>query len=288
MVAERFAADWLSLREPVDHRSRDTALVDRLADHWHRRGGGTVVDLGSGTGSNFRYLAPRLAAPQRWVLVDHDAGLLARARPASGGPPMERVCADLFGEGLDVVRRSELMTASALLDLVSADWLQRLVAICRARGCAAYLALSYDGTIGWGRGGAEEAGAGPGIDAEIDADGALVVAAVNDHQRRDKGFGPALGPTAATAAEALFREAGFRTWSRPSPWHLDGRDADLAGLLLQGWLQAACEQRPAEAARIRAWGLRQQQRIGGGDFHLTVGHQDLLALPTDGPPAGSG
>ena len=38
-----------------------------------------IHDLGSGTGSMSRWLAPRLPGPQHWVLHDRDADLLARA-----------------------------------------------------------------------------------------------------------------------------------------------------------------------------------------------------------------
>ena len=69
---ETFDADWLALREPVDHRSRAHALLAPLCDAWRARGWSRVLDLGSGTGSNLRYLTPRLPAGQEWVLVDQD------------------------------------------------------------------------------------------------------------------------------------------------------------------------------------------------------------------------
>ena len=72
-----FGADWLRLREPVDHRSRAEGHLPVLAEEWRRRGWSRIVDLGSGTGSNARYLAPRLPGAQQWTLVDHDADLLA-------------------------------------------------------------------------------------------------------------------------------------------------------------------------------------------------------------------
>ena len=78
-MVERFTADWLALREAVDHRSRPEGLLVPLRAWWRARGASHVVDLGSGTGSNLRYLAPRLDPGQRWRLVDHDRELLRRA-----------------------------------------------------------------------------------------------------------------------------------------------------------------------------------------------------------------
>jgi len=85
-----FDKDWLSLREPADHLARDTDLLQSLLEHLRAASDATtstgsdmdharslsVVDLGTGTGSNLRYLQPRLGAHQRWQLVDNDPALL--------------------------------------------------------------------------------------------------------------------------------------------------------------------------------------------------------------------
>ena len=213
---------WLALREAVDHRSRAAAAAALLVPAWRARGWSRVVDLGSGTGSNLRYLAPRLPGVRHWTLVDHDAGLLARAA-APDAAEVTRVVGDLAAAGLDAIRESnaDLVTGSALLDLVSKDWLTRLVAACREARCAALFALSYDGRIRW------QAAADDRRPAD-DPDDALVRRSVNAHQRRDKGLGPALGPLAGLTAETLFRAAGFRVWLPPSPWRLGPADAALA------------------------------------------------------------
>ncbi len=83
MGEETSTLDWLALREPVDHRSRAADLVAPLAEWWGSRPVQRVLDLGSGTGSNLRYLAPRLAGEQEWTLVDRDAALLDQATGAA-------------------------------------------------------------------------------------------------------------------------------------------------------------------------------------------------------------
>ena len=252
-----------------------------------------MVDLGSGTGSNLRYLAPRLTLGQEgadslpWVLVDHDPVLLgaavppapappAPAPPAHGppahgpippasAPPVRTVVGDLAAEGIDAVEGAHLVTASALLDLVSKGWVERMVEACRAQGAAALFALSYDGRVAW-------TPAHP-LDTAL-------MEAVNEHQHEDKGLGLALGPEATAFAAQRFEEAGFQVRRAASPWVLGPADAALVRALMNGWIDAAEEMRPGERDAFRRW---ERDRLalleGGHPFTLVVGHEDLLALP---------
>jgi len=270
MTKEVFDASWLALREPVDHRSRAGALLPLLKVVWRRRHWSQVVDLGSGTGSNLRYLGSRLPDGQVWTLVDHDPDLLERATAPDRVKGLSRVCGDVADAGLELVKDADLVTGSALLDLVSEEWLRTLAEACRQAACGVLFALSYDGAIAWNGEGAEE--------APMDI---LTRDAVNAHQRRDKGLGPALGPTAGPVARTLFEHVGYRTWFLPSPWRLDRRDSVLAGALVDGWERAALEESPVLRDRIREWAERRRRRVASGEFELTVGHVDLLALPDE-------
>ena len=273
---ETFDAGWLALREPVDHRSRAESLLAPLCDTWRARGWSRVLDLGGGTGSNLRYLAPRLPLGQQWVLVDHDPDhlrTLGRADVPGSVQSLTLVPGDLACEGLAAVASADLVTASALLDLVSADWLSRVVDACAAAGRGAQFALSYDGRIRWSAGGAH-GGLGP-----EEPDDALVREAVNAHQTGDKGLGSALGPAAGSVAARLFQAAGCRTRLCSSSWRLGAADAPLVRRLIDGWAAAAAEVRPADTGRVRAWADRRRATVATGRFTLTVGHRDLLALP---------
>ena len=66
---ETFSADWLALREPADHAARDAGLTGRAAE-WLRSLGrpARAIDLACGSGSNVRYLLPRLPQGARTEL----------------------------------------------------------------------------------------------------------------------------------------------------------------------------------------------------------------------------
>ncbi|MGJ7484811.1 class I SAM-dependent methyltransferase [Variovorax sp. LT2P21] len=291
-----FSADWLAQREPFDRAARASAAAafdwKALATQLRRERTGdaaiTVLDLGCGTGASLREVAPRLGGVQRWRLVDHDAALLAavpgtltrwahtrgwRVRAHGDGLrvdgdglqlDVECVQADLAAD-FDAVPfdGAQLVTCAALLDLVSQPWLEALVARCTGVGAAVCWALSVDGRLAW---------------TEADADDARVHDAFRAHQRRDKGFGAALGDTAVGVAQRCLTAAGYRLDATESDWVIDGARAASDGAMLRalidGMAQAAIEQSPAHAAHIDAWRARRVATRGA--TRLRVGHIDLL------------
>jgi len=252
-----FDAAWLALREPADHTARSRSLATRFAAA--QGPAPYVVDLGAGSGSNLRYLAPLLPPAQRWLLVDHDPVLLAAAvaRPGTAGHVACRTL-DLARE-LPAVPGRTGVTASALLDLTSAAWLDEL-----ARWCGdlpVLMALSVDGRLAW---------------QPEDPDDDAIRERFFAHQRGDKGFGPALGPDAAAHLAQRLEAAGRRVLLEPSDWRL-GPEAPLLGATLEGMVAAAAELDGAKACK--RWATLRRRQLAAGGLRLTVGHVDLLALP---------
>src|ERR1700690_81108 len=140
-----FSADWLALREPHDLRARNPAVLNAVVASLAGNTAIRIVDLACGTGSTLRALSPRFAAQQNWRLADNDLSLLARA---SAMAPLARVTFTTVP--LDLNRDLEaaldgpidLVTTSALLDLVSADWVERLAVEATVRSVPVYAALS--------------------------------------------------------------------------------------------------------------------------------------------------
>ena len=148
-----------------------------------------------------------------------------------------------------------LVTASALFDLASRDWIEALAARLAAAGIGIYASLNYDGRLDWE----------PALAAD-----AAVRAAFNAHQRREKGLGAALGPAAAGVLAGALGRRGFAVRLAPSPWRLGPREAALHAALVDGIVAAAAD----TGLDAVDWG--QARRAASG---CTVGHVDLLALP---------
>jgi hypothetical protein len=263
----RAGSDWLALREPADAEARSTALVDELITHLPPSAVVVVHDLGSGTGSMVRWLAPHLPTPQRWVLHDRDAELLdlALASPPGGGPvSVETRHGDLTRLAPKALADASLVTASALLDMMTADELGRLVDLCAHAGRPVLVSLSVTGQV-------ELAPEDP-LDARLRD-------AFNAHQRRDPGAGRLLGPDAVTEAMASFDRLGFDVRTEPSPWRLGPAHTRLTRAWFEGWVAAACEQEPDLAGPSAPYVERRLAELASGRLAVTVGHLDLLAVP---------
>jgi len=299
-----FSAEWLALREPHDAAARAEAPVAELAATGTRVPGvaRVLVDLGAGSGANLRWLAPRLGGQQDWLLVDHEHALLAAIEPrlsswaagagvevarvgdadgtAAGRARVDSIHSDLALRGatfecrvrrvaLDLagdldrleIPHGALVTSSALLDLVSAEWLEALARRCRDAAADVCFALTYDGRT---------------VCVPADPGDAEVLALFNRHQRGDKGFGAALGPTAALRAQEALVSFGYRVTARSSDWRIAPHATEFQHALLAGWLGAALEVAPERRAALEAWHRRRAAHIDASHSELVVGHVDLV------------
>jgi hypothetical protein len=261
MIAEavRVSPRWLSLREPADAAARSAELAERLGRHLATAGRLVIHDLGGGSGAMGRWLAPRLPGPQHWVVHDQDADLLKLAvAHAPRSTTLEARRSDITRLTRGELADASLITASALLDLLTADALTRVLVACA--GCPMLFALTVVGRVT--------------LTPEEPLD-ALIEAAFNAHQRR----GGKLGPDAVPAAVDELRGTGAEILVRPSPWRLDAARADLAAEWFDGWIAAACEQEPALATEAGAYRDRRVAQAATGELDVIVDHADLLVLP---------
>jgi hypothetical protein len=255
-TAVQVSPEWLRLREPVDAAARSAELLERLWRRLATAGPLVIHDLGGGSGAMARWLAPRLPGQQHWVVHDRDAGLLELA--VATGPAAVTVEArrsDITRLTPDDLAGASLITASALLDMLTVEGLARILRVCS--GHPMLLTLTVVGRV---------------ILNPPDPLDACIGAAFNAHQRR----GGRLGPDAVATA---VKELGGEVLVRPSPWRLDAAHADLTAKWLDGWIAPACEQEPALAAEGGAYRERRLAQAAAGELAVTVDHSDLLVLP---------
>lgn len=283
-----FSTDWLSLREDADHRSRNSFLQGQVLKYLDKIGSSKnsplhIIDLGSGTGSNLRALAPLIHHHQKWTLIDYDPLLLNAAR--------DKICVwadsitDKAHHSNDVTRpvtlvknnyeitvqflqkdlasdlqfgiseSVDLITAAAFFDLVALDWLDQF---CKALKISLYTVLTYNGKETW-------LPSDP-IDTEI-------LKAFHHHQGSDKGFGNALGPLALKTLEQLLKKEGFQVETGSSPWVLNPNDSLLIQELAAGTAKAVAETNLVSSKIAQQWGEQRAQ-----SQQCEIGHDDLFAI----------
>jgi glycosyltransferase involved in cell wall biosynthesis len=271
----QFDQQWLVLREPADHRARSQTLLARCQDWVNNQVEGSsatlrITDLGAGAGSNGVYLSERLPVRQHWTLLEQNPLLLGEARarlaPKVAGLDPVECTLDVGNLNDRIPPDTRLITASALIDLVSASWLDALADAAQSRKAAVLIVLSYAG----------EFQLSPGH-----PDDDWLRAQVNEHQHGDKGSGTALGPDATAYLQEQLEARHFAVALAPSPWVLGAESKRLQGALIQGWCEAALEQCPEERERIGRWQASRQAMAEQGALTVQVNHHDLFAWPTD-------
>jgi SAM-dependent methyltransferase len=278
-----FSAEWLALREPADHRSRSAQMLADLAKRMESRDVLRVTDLGCGTGSNLRATAPALNARQEWTLVDYDFTLLEQAarnltdwadEAKAVGDDLVLIkdgrnigvkfrIADLNRELEQVISGDiDVVTASALFDLISEGWMKRFITALKTTPAIFYTVLTYNGEddflpahpFDWG-----------------------IINAFKIHQRRDKGFGPAEGPQAAATLARLLKEAGYAVETADTPWVLKPSDIALKTELLKGLHRAALETGLVSDNGSNDWLFWRTSMGDQKGSRLKTGHTDILA-----------
>lgn len=283
-MTEHFDRDWLALRENFDAKSRSLALARRLLGVLPERP--RLLDLGAGTGSLFRFLAPLIGRPQIWVFVDADSDLLGEAfrttaewakgrgwtvtwpdrtllvHAPSGAWRVEGLALDLADvpAGLPLAD-TDAVLCSALLDLVSASWLERFAAALHTPFLAE---LSVDGRDAW---------------LPRHPTDAIATAGFRRDQGRDKGLGRALGTHAPSVALRTLAARGFAVASAPADWRVPRSASRMARALARGLADGARAALPAHHAALSMWEAARIRQATQGQLAIRVGHRDILALP---------
>jgi SAM-dependent methyltransferase len=267
----RVSPAWLRLREAADAAARASDLVQQIQPYLPAGDRALIHDLGCGTGSMGRWLAPRLSGTQHWMMYDRDADLLTNAPAEMAGAAADGATVTIETRQRDITRLdpgdlagASLITASALLDMFTANELERFVTTCSRAGCPVLVTLSVIGRV-------ELTPADP-LDARI-------AGAFNAHQRRTTGGRRLLGPDAVGAAVDAFTRLGLDVLVRPSPWRLGAAQVDLAAEWFRGWVGAACEQQPELAVAAAGYAWHRVAEATAGRLSVRVHHHDLLARP---------
>ena len=66
----KFNNDWLFYREKIDAISRNEKIIKKINKYFKDHKILSIADLGCGTGSNYRYMYPKIKVKQKWDMID--------------------------------------------------------------------------------------------------------------------------------------------------------------------------------------------------------------------------
>jgi len=147
---------------------------------------------------------------------------------------------------------------------VSLEWLDRLAVEAAARRVPVYAALTYDGRTAI---------------KPSDPFDAAILAQVDAHQHTDKGFGPALGVSAAARSIERFESVGYKVLHGQSDWLIGPNDRAIQETIFAGWSQIASASERVTRDLVKGWLARRRAYLTQGRSTLRVGHVDIFARP---------
>ena len=89
-------------------------------------------------------------------------------------------------------------------------------------------------------------------------------------------------PYAGTTAPRVLATRGLVTASAPSDWNIPRSALRMQRALIDGIADAARNARPGRAIAITAWQEARLRQALMGRLAITIGHRDILALPSGG------
>lgn len=276
--------DWLDWREPLDAAARSPALATELSAMLPARP--RLLDLGAGTGSLFRWLAPRIGRAQAWLLADEDDALVADAfertrawatrrgwtvtspgRAMLVHTPVGAWRIEGFGVDLAAapaglpLNRIDAVLCSGLLERVARAWLERLLGALRVPLVAGVVP---DGRYEFL----------PRHPADR-----LIAAAMRWQPNPGGEFGPPLGATAAAVVHHALRAAGFIVHAAASDWRIGRGELAQTRALVRLAADQARGVFPLRRQAIADWEAVRLRQSLAAKLAVRVGHRDILALP---------
>ncbi len=278
--------DWLNERYQVDAQARDKGLEKRVFNFFSGNEI-NVVDLGAGTGSNFRYYSERLPAKkQRWLLMDQNQELLDEAfrnisidhsLGTGNGPAQTLTIKDgdlmeievefrqinLFENEIDwSTYNSDLIVANALFDLASRQQFEAFVENLPLNTSALLLTLNYESTHFH----------------PLNPLDHIWIGHFHEHMRREQAFGRSMGADCVINMAEILEKQPVEFHKADSVWHLNSHHQILQGGIMD-FMENAMSDMGLDSDIFRGWLNERRELLNSGKQTMEVLHSDFLCLP---------
>ncbi len=146
----KFENSWLYQREKIDNLSKNLTLIDKINSELKYLENISVLDLGTGTGSNFRFLSKKIKHKnQSWTLMDISRSSLQEAKKNITLHNKIKKVSFKYNDIIKNIKKTnfnkfDLVTGSAFLDIMPANWFKDFHRLNQNTKII-YFSINYDG-----------------------------------------------------------------------------------------------------------------------------------------------
>ena len=146
----KFENSWLFQREKIDNMSKNLFLIKKINNSLKNYDQIRIIDLGTGTGSNFRFLSKKIKYKnQSWTLMDISKNSLNAAKKnVTTNDKIKKIII----KHDDIIKNIQqnnftnydLVTGSAFLDIMPHEWFKKFY-LKNINTKIVYFSINYDG-----------------------------------------------------------------------------------------------------------------------------------------------
>lgn len=282
---------WLSYRSACDAVARNKGIERKFLEFFNHKPTLDIVDVGAGTGANFRYYFDHIRQNQRWTFIEKNAQLIEEAKACIAhfaqqkGYHLEQKHSNLMHisagdkqasikiiqgclgdiEHLVSLPDADVVTANAVFDLISYEQFDALVRKLKKEYVCLLSTLNY-----------YETSFLPFSDTD-----ARFIRWYHMHMKRPQQFGIAMGPDCCEEMLDLLHQQGMIIEQEASQWHITRNNTAMHHFLLSFMEDAihklnlaACEKEAFDQWMDKRKKLCRERRL-----EIYVDHNDIFAYP---------
>lgn len=281
---------WLSYRFTCDAEARNQGIERKFLQFFDHMPRLCLVDVGAGTGANFRYYFDKIKQNQEWTFIEQNPHLIRASH----------ICLEKFAlhhdygfhqnndtititagnkkahikliqgtlqhiEELTDLEEIDVVTANAVFDLVPFEHFDTFVGKLKAKDVCLLSTLNYYETS---------------FIPFSESDGRFI-RLYHMHMRRPQPFGIAMGPDCCEEMLDLLHQHQMLIEQEGSQWHITRRNTTMQHFLLHFIENAIHELNLADCEQkaFNEWITEKKELCHKRELEIYVDHNDIFAYP---------
>lgn len=283
-----YAVDWLATRYPYDVDARNPNVEIACLQWLASRNPISVVDIGSGSGSNCFYFIDQFPVAQHWTFIEKDPMLISASlermtqwandreyiveaspyginiQTPNGQIEIEGICGSLLDlSQLVRLDKVDLVMANAVFDLFSQSQFATFISELSNYSLGILATLNYSGMS---------------FSPTTDED-KTVIDLYESHMQRPQSFGQGMGKECSELMIEAFKAQNWEIVAEEANWEIEGGEIKMQEYLL-GFMEEAIPELPLtqqQLADFYTFIKNKKQLSANFNLGIQVNHKDIFA-----------